>query len=246
MFHMQLIVIRNNKNYGNMSFNKSNYGDSIYIKNDKSDWKNEIIIDKVKNPIRINSKYSAVVNGAYQTTTAWSLKMGDRSSSQQSFYRSNSKSILDRPNTSSDNYGSQSRDSLHQSRNINQTYNFDKRTQSSLREKMNRSVLNKYSFDKVRNYKSKAFKDSQPVYGAIDAFNRKILKNAHEDGSGSKSNSKIALRPLSKISRQETESIGSSLSYKTLMKKPRERVNNQIQQMINFRRSFYRPKIVFK
>ena len=44
-------------------------------------------------------------------------------------------------------------------------------------------------FDKVRNYKAKGFKDSEPVYGPIDAFNRSVLKNAHEGaGSANKTN----------------------------------------------------------
>ena len=45
------------------------------------------------------------------------------------------------------------------------------------------------------------FKDSMPTYGAFDAFNRMVLKNAHEEsGSGSLPRTKdLAVKPASKL-----------------------------------------------
>lgn len=233
-----------NRDRGNLSFNKSIYNDSIYVKNQYSDWKGEVITGEFKNPKLINSKYSAVVNGAYQTTSGWTSGMPERSHSQQSFHDTQSKSIFERPNTSTDTYGGRSAQKQNESRQtINQ--HFEKRS-SSINTYISKPQRKDINYDLVRNYRSRAFKETQPVYGVVDAYNRQILKNAHEaSGSSGINKTHLAVRPASKLSLNE-ESImkKSTISLKTLMKKPRERVKQQVQEMINFRRSFYKPKIV--
>ena len=202
------------------SFNKSVYNDSIYISNTQSDWKEEVITGKFKNPKKINSKYSAALRGAYQSSNNWNrTKNGD----QNSFYGDHNRSMIERPNTSNDIYGggggSRENISFHnqslpnlQNEHANQSRSsggskidnqrdnkFGKRSQS-IRTRGSNAAKKDYSYDMVRNYKSRAFKESQPVYGAIDAFNRQILRNTHEGKSGAKSANKIAFRPVSKLS----------------------------------------------
>lgn len=99
-----------------------------------------------------------------------------------------------------------------------------------------RKAKDRDSFDKVRNYKSKVFKDSQPVYGAIDAFNRQVLRHAHEEiGSGLGAKNLAAL-PISKHNTVVDQ--GYQTFYPSLIKKPRERLKEEIKNMIVFRRTF--------
>jgi hypothetical protein len=159
----------------------------------------------------------------------------ERSTSQTSIHDASFKTAGNRPNTSYDNYGIAS--SSKHTNTLKQTAGGRKNYSTNGRVSLNLRKFNSSHLDRVRNYKSKAFRDSQPVYGTIDAFNRQVLKHVHEEvGSSGFKSKHIAVRPQSK--HDGSSSPGRQTLYPSLMKKPRERVKEEVKQMIVFRRTF--------
>ena len=245
-----------NNNLSGTSFYQSERKDQIMIHKDLQEWKEDLILEQINNPKRSDSKYSAILNDSYQTAINNSFLSRDKSSSQNSFQGINSKTVGERPNSSFNNYGYDSDNSARKNQSVYNTANKLKTRSGSIHSKGRRRMLNSSGFDYVMNYKSKMFKESMPVYGAFDAFNRMVLKNAHEEsGSGGLPRTKeAALRPKSKKSNnmsvgipniissnnyQESQLSQNKTFYPSLMKKPRERVKEEVKNLIMFRRTFY-------
>lgn len=212
-----ILKSRLNHNLSNSTFYKSTQKDNILIHKQEEDWKDEVVIGKFENKRRSDSKYSAAINDSYMSNPYHA----DRSLSQNSFYQTNNRTLGDRPNTSFNQYGeSPTKPSVSLLRS---TAGFKDRSNSIRRNLVSRGT-HSTSFDLVRNYKAKNFSDSQPVYGAIDAFNRQVLKHAHEEGGvGGHGAKHIALRPLSR----QSKDAARNTFYPSLMKKPRERLKDK-------------------
>jgi hypothetical protein len=231
-----ILKTRMQNNYSTSTFYRQDPRDQIMINKNAREWKEELISEKFTNPKKSDSKYSAAINDSYQSVGAAPYG-AERSLSQNSFYDTSIRTYADRPNTSFQNYGETTPEKSKMHSTLSKRINSLKMRSSSIQNSAGRRTIANTSFDKVRNYKSKMFKDSAPIYGAIDAFNRQILKNAHEEaGSGGLRSKNIALRPISKLS--DEKDMGRQTLYPSLMKKPRDRVKEEIKNMIVFRRTF--------
>ncbi|CAI2362328.1 unnamed protein product [Moneuplotes crassus] len=190
----------------------SAHKDQVLINRPDMGWKDEIIIQDSSNPRDFNSKFSANMNESFMTIYGdkYTAQISNRSISQKSFKGD----FGERPGTVGIGYQPpHSRSNaeaklLRMQRLRNRNYS------------VQMSCTNT-SYDKVRNYKSKEFNDSNPVYGKIDAFNRSVLKKAHDVGSSGQGSSKIAVRPKSKDFTSRT----NNSFYPSINKGPKDRVN---------------------
>ncbi|CAI2362597.1 unnamed protein product [Moneuplotes crassus] len=199
--------------------------DTVLINQSNTSWKDEIIIQDSRNLKTTDSKFSINMNESFVSLHGerYNTQISNRSLSQKSFKEALEKK---RPGT------------------VEEAYQIPKIKMKSgmpllgIKRPRNRNFSTKSkdhnsSYDRVRNYKSKHFNDTNPVYGAIDAFNRTVLKNAHDvatSGSGSK---KIAVRPTSN-QYTSTSTVGF---YPSINKGPKDRANG-LKNILVFRNTF--------
>jgi len=208
--------------------------EQIIVKKDHSEWKEDMILADISNPKRSNSKYSVALNSSYHTAVGGAYMSRERPNSQNSFSGISSNTLGERPSSSFNYYGGDLGDTQKGKPSMYSTVSKLKSRSNSIQAKGNST-----SFDRVRNYKSRMFKDSMPVYGAFDAFNRQILKHSHEEsGSSNPRGPRLALRPTSKLS--DKQDVCNKTFYPSLMKKPRERVKEEVKNLIVFRRTFHK------
>ena len=139
-------------NLSGTSFYQSEQKDQIMIHKDLQEWKEDLILEKINNPKRSDSKYSAILNDSYQTAINNSFMSRDRSGSQNSFYGVNSKTNGERPNSSFNSYGYEPADSARKNQNMYSTTSKLKTRSGSIHSHGRRKILNSSGFDYVMNY----------------------------------------------------------------------------------------------